>query len=294
MQRLITAYTALFMLSLMGFSFAAQRTVTVSGVVVDSVTGQPVPNAIVLLLDTNITDITQIDSVDINTLKPDTAFTSTDGSFSKTITTAATNLILAYMIVKEGYAIYLTGTIMLSTTINLGTIKLVPTALAPKDTVMVSGKVVDSKTGQGIPDAKVAISGADMDTTGKTVTTDANGTFSRQVILTRITSLTIVGYVAYKEGYEPVIGTKPAPGKTVDLGTIVLSSNAPVLCNPKKRMHPQNGLTTMTLYSLNGKRLYSGRVVPPGRGITHSTSAVLVEFKADGSIVDLKRFVPAR
>jgi hypothetical protein len=284
--------SALFILLIFGFSFAAQRNVTVSGVVVDSVTGQPIPNAIVLLLDTNITDVSQVDSIDITKLKPDTAITTANGVFSKTITTTMTNFILAYMVIKEGYSVIINGTIMLSTTIDLDTIKLVPTDIAAKDTITVSGKVVDSATGVGIPGALIGLSGGDLDTVGKTAITDANGNFSRQVIINKVGTLTIVLYVAYKDGYNPAVGSETAINKTVDLGTIILSQNTPVLWKAQQRL--RNIATSMTIYSMNGRKLYTGRVAPLNRVIEHSTSAVLVEFRHNGSIIDRKKVMPER
>jgi hypothetical protein len=258
---------------------------------VDSVTGQPVQNAIVLLYDAQTLNI---DTSDLSTLDLDTAFTASNGSFSKTITAPSTNLILIYAVVMEGYSLYYSGTALLTTTISLPTIKLVPTDLAAKDTITVSGKVVDSATGIGIPDAIVGLSGGDLDTVGKTAITDANGNFSRQVIINKVGALTIVGYVAYKDGYNPAIGQKTATGKTVDLGNIILSRNTPVLWKAQQRVRLRNIATSMTIYSMNGRKLYTGRVAPLNRVIEHSTSAVLVEFRHNGSIIDRKKVMPER
>jgi hypothetical protein len=291
MKHSTVRYGAFFLLSLAGFSFGLQRSITVSGVVVDSVTGQPVQNAIVLLYDAQTLNI---DTSDLSTLDLDTAFTASNGSFSKTITAPSTNLILIYAVVMEGYSLYYSGTALLTTTISLPTIKLVPTDLAAKDTITVSGKVVDSATGIGIPDAIVGLSGGDLDTVGKTAITDANGNFSRQVIINKVGALTIVGYVAYKDGYNPAIGQKTATGKTVDLGNIILSRNTPVLWKAQQRVRLRNIATSMTIYSMNGRKLYTGRVAPLNRVIEHSTSAVLVEFRHNGSIIDRKKVMPER
>jgi hypothetical protein len=291
MKHSAVRYGAFFLLSLAGFSFGLQRNITVSGVVVDSVTGQPVQNAIVLLYDAQTLNI---DTSDLSTLDLDTAFTASNGSFSKTITAPSTNLILIYAVVMEGYSLYYSGRGLSSTTIKLDTIKLVPTDLAAKDTITVSGKVVDSATGIGIPDAIVGLSGGDLDTVGKTAITNANGNFSRQVIINKVGALTIVGYVAYKDGYNPAMGQKTATGKTVDLGNIILSSNTPVLWKAQQQRPLHNIATSMTMYSLNGRKLYTGRVMPLDRAIAHLTSAMLVEFRHNGSIVDRKKVLPAR
>jgi hypothetical protein len=275
-----------FLLSLAGFSFGLQRSITVSGTVVDSVTGQPVENAVVLLYDASSLNI---DTSDLSTLELDTAFTTSNGSFSKTISAPSSNLILIYAVVSQGYSFYFSGTALMSTTIKLDTIKLVPTDLATKDTITVSGKVVDSATGSGIPGAIIGISGGDLDTTGKSFATDASGNFTRQVIINKIGSSTIVGYIAYKDGYTPAMGQKTATGKTVDLGIITLSRNTPVLWKAQSRVWLQNNPTSMALYSLNGRRLSTGRVAPLNRLSLHSTNAALVEFRHNGSIIDRKK-----
>jgi hypothetical protein len=273
---------------------AAQRTITVSGVVVDSVTMQPVPNATVLLLDTSTNiDTSAIGSIDISKLKPDSVLTTANGSFSKPLTVPYANIILAYMVVKEGYFLDFNFTLMLSTTINLDTIKLIPNAIAPKDTVTVSGTIVDSTTGIGIPGALIGLSGGDLDTAGKTAVADNQGNFSRQVIVSKVGTFTIVGYIAYKDGYNPAVGTKNATGKTVDLGIIKLLPNTQVRWTMRAAIPVPIRATNMTLYSLNGQRIYTGPGMPLKRAIRLPTSAVVADFKMHGTAIGRKKVIPA-
>jgi hypothetical protein len=281
----------LFVFSLFMVVSAVQRTITISGTVVDSVTGLPVQDAIVLLFDTQSLNI---DTSNLSTLPFDTAFTAANGTFSRTITAPQTNLILVYAVTKTGYSLYYSGTALLSTTVNLGTIKIVPNALAPKDTIMVSGKVVDSATGLGISGALVGLSGGDLDTVGKTAITTSDGTFSRQVIINKVGSLTIVGYIAYNAGYNPALGQKTATGKTVDLGTITLSANTHVRWNRQPVRSLSINATGMSVYSLNGRLLYTGPIASPGRIARQSSGTVLVDLRNNGMSVGKKKIVPVR
>lgn len=280
-------------LALAGLALAIQPVTffTISGVVVDSATGLPVQNAIVLLYDTRTLNI---DTSDLSTLELDTAFTGSDGSFSKVISVPMGNLLLVYAAVKDGYSLYFNGTGLLSSPVRLDTIRLVPTTIAAKDTITVSGKVVDSATGVGIPGALVGLSGGDLDTVGKTATTGADGSFSRQVIINKVGGMTIVGYIAYKDGYTPAIGQKTANGKTLDLGTIGLSQNTPVRRTLTPAAPVRTNPTSMNVYSLNGRLVYSGPAMRADLLLKNASGALLVEFRDKGVPVGRQKMIPSR
>jgi hypothetical protein len=287
MKQVTVRCIVLFLLSLAGLSFGLQ----VTGVVVDSTTRQPVQDAKVLLLDTNQSII--LNGFDMNKLQFDSMSTASNGSFSLTV---GSNMTIFYSVVKAGYAVYINYCQLLqpTATVRLDTIRLVPLNLAAKDTLNVSGKVIDSATRTGIPGALIGMSGADLDTVGKTVIADANGNFSSKVVITKVSglSMSIIGYIAYKQGYSQAMGTKLVLTKVVNLSTISLLSTS--VRWTQRQAYARSNPTGMALYSLNGRMLYSGRVAPLNRVIDRSTSAVLVEFRHNGSIVDRKKIMPVR
>ena len=85
MKKYTTAMFGLFIATMAVFAGAqVSRTITVTGTVVDSATGQPVAGAKVLLLDTTMLTLDQINSIltSLGNLKFDTTTTGADGKIS--------------------------------------------------------------------------------------------------------------------------------------------------------------------------------------------------------------------
>jgi hypothetical protein len=281
------------LVSLAAISFGAQRTVTVSGKVTDSVSGQPVADAMVLLFDTSSTNI-NIER--LNDFPLDTIKTDAEGSFSKIIQSPNANMYIIFAVIKQKYSSYLGFTLGLSTVINLGTIAIIPIENAPKDSLTVSGKVVDAANGTGINQCLVAFTGADFDTAGKTTITNADGEFSKQIIVCRLTlsplvvSLNLInpsllGYTVYKEGYPPVSNFKQVTEKTVDLGAIVLSQNTSIRRFNRQTAYTRNQPATLSYYTLNGRLLYSGPMVGKRQASVIASNVLVVEVKEQRAVV---------
>ena len=275
------------------------RTITVTGTVVDSVTGAPVPGALILLVDTNASVL----SLDLNTLinslgtwKLDSAFSGDDGSFKCTMGVGTGNLFLIYGVIGRGYEFYyfLTTIPPLAATVDLDTIRLKPADASSKDTITVSGTVLDSITNQPIANALVAMSGlGGVDTAGNTVLTNADGTFSKQVIITKLNSSSIVAYIATAVGYTPRVGQGTATNKQLDLDPILLSpTGAAVIPRGKFSSAAPATADRMSVYTLSGKLLYAGPVLPLESIMRKHRGAIIVDLKRNGAIVQRKKVFP--
>lgn len=269
------------------------RTITVTGTVQDSATGSPVAGALVLLLDTNTI---AIDLTNIAGLKLDSTVTGADGKFSYSMTVSTNNLILGYAVFKQGYQLKFSAAGILSTTVNLGIIKLVKSDAGLMDTLTVTGTVLDSITNAPVSGALVIMSGLGaLDTAaGNRVLTNVDGTFSKQIIITKLNTSSIVGYVVSQPDYTTKIGNKTATGKQLDLGTILLSPNNPAVL-PRNYLHA-SGIRPdeMSVYSLSGKLLYDGPVVSIKKTTACKSAFVTVIFKRKNIILDCRQVLLTR
>ena len=255
--------------------------IVASGNVIDSISGAAVSNALVLF--------TGIDSLsapkDISSLKFDSTYSNTDGTFKDTISTNAS--ILLYGATKDGYELTWNYKmfILTPTSVNLGTIKLYPTGTAPKDTFMVSGTVVDSVTLTPIGGAKVIISGMSLNMTGDTVLTASDGTFSKQAFVNRTGPRAVVTYVVQKPGYADHFGqNQPGSSKQVNLGTIKLAPGdiGVVLPQCVTRLYQQSP-NAMGVFTLSGKRLYAGPTRQLDKTQLQGTGVAVVRFTQGNS-----------
>jgi hypothetical protein len=273
----------------------AQRTITVTGPVQDSATGSPVAGALVLLLDTNTISI---DLTKLTGLQFDSTVSGADGKISYNMKIATNSYILGYAIVKQGYQLVYNGAAIspTATTVSLGVIKIAASGATPLDTLTVSGKVVDSLTNVGLGGALVVMSGLGaVDTaSGNRVLTNADGTFSKQVIISELNNSPIVGYVVNQLGYTTKIGEKLASGKQLDLGTIPLSPNLQAVrrrpLNFSEKLLPDR----MVVYALNGNVLYEGPLMSFGGKVHGKNVPVLEVFKRNGIVVDIRQIVSTR
>jgi hypothetical protein len=237
---------------------AAVRAVTVSGTVLDSASMQPVPQAMVVFHDMATLSIDTSNLANfLSTLKLDTAYTGTDGKFSYSLKINPSSLIILCGALKQGYALGYSITFLLSsaTSANFGTIKLQKASDVAKDTLLVSGTIVDSATNGPLENCHIIMTGAGvMDTIGNTAISGANGSFSRTVIIG--SSGQALAFVVNKEGYQPFIGHQQYSSKQVDLGTIKMKKTTGIRTGSRLITVPR-GFFAAT-YSLNGRFLYAG------------------------------------
>jgi hypothetical protein len=134
----IVAMTCVFLTGLICMSAAQTKSITVTGTVVDSTTGAPVPQAMILLFDTSTINI---DPSNLGALKLDTVFSGTDGKIQYQMTVSTKSYILGYGVLKQGYHIKYSAAGFLFSTVDLGTIQISKIDTSVKDTLMVSGTV---------------------------------------------------------------------------------------------------------------------------------------------------------
>jgi hypothetical protein len=114
---------------------AAQKTVSVSGIVVDSASNQPISQATVGLFDTtmitipNMSDTTSIVQMVTNMMNSgqiDTTTSASDGKISYSMKIASNSLVLLCGVFKQGYTFGYSISFLLPTanTVKLDTIKL--------------------------------------------------------------------------------------------------------------------------------------------------------------------------
>jgi hypothetical protein len=283
----------LLLLSLLscGFIFsvsAAQRTITVSGVVVDSASKQPVSQAMVLFYDVaslsfDTNDITKIVSDIMNSGQLDTAYTGADGKYSYSMKVAPSSLILLCGVIKQGYQPGYSMGILLSTTVKMDTVKLQKNdESAAKDTLMVTGTVVDSVSGAAIQNCRLVFNGTGgVDTAGNTTATSAGGTFSKQVIVAS-SATPILIFLVYKDGYMPGGGQQQYSGKQVDLGTIKIKKINTAVVPVKRPVAAGIQPTEMKIVSLGGRLLYSGAIKSLTPGLLNYHGPALFSLTADG------------
>lgn len=277
------------------FSVAsAQTTITVSGTVKDSATGQPIAQATILLTATDVTTL-MLSQGSLTNLKFDTVYTGADGSFSRAIHATATQNILGWMVTKTGYqmkySIYpFTAT---TTTISLGTILLAGVNNSVKDTVTVSGTVVDSITGSPVANALVGMTGLlSLDTTGNTVFTGANGTFSKKVIINNAATARILIYAVAKNGYTPGGGQAAITSKTINLGTIRLKPIVTVVV--ARPLATPSRANNLQIFSLRGQLLYAGPVVSAEKVLQTRHTPVIMNFRHNDRTINSVKIVPSK
>ena len=290
----IVAMTCVFLTGLICMSAAQTKTttITVTGTIVDSATGAPVPQAMMLLFDTSTINI---DPSNLGALKLDTVFSGTDGKIQNQMTVSTKSYILGYGVLKQGYHIKYSAAGFLFSPVNLDTIKISKIDTSVKDTLMVSGTVVDSVSGIGVNGALVIMStGGGFDTIGNTVLTNPDGTFSKQVIISKANGASIVSYIITDRNYLTKLGQNTATGKQLDLGTILLKRIADAVRPEAKFGILSVGANRMSVYALNGRLLYTGRVAPLDKIVQGRTGTVIVKLTDENTTVGTKQMLLPR
>ncbi len=248
------------------YADAAEKTVTVSGKITDNATSQPIPQAMVLLfaVSTIAIDMNHLADFLKSVKNIDTVFSNADGSFSDSLKASQDAIGVVCVPLKQGYQMDYHATLLSPTikTVNFGAIKLEKSDLLPRDTIRVSGIVVDSATGIPLDNCWIVMSGFESwDTAGNTVFTGGNGAFSKQVIIAGTSSTKTLLFFASKTGYENTGGQLQVSGKQVDLGTIKLSKPGAGVKGGSRSLFRAQAVTSMNAYGVNGRLLYAGPVL---------------------------------
>jgi hypothetical protein len=289
------ALIGIFAAGMFFLSTAQTKSITATGIVEDSATSSGIPGAMVLLYAASLTDT--IDPNNLGSLKFDTAFSGADGKFQHKMTIPAQAYFLFHGVFKLGYMInYDTiPTIIFSTTVPVPTIKISKIDNSVRDTLTVSGTVADLTTRTGISGALVIMStGGGFDTIGNTVLTNNYGTFSKQVIISKLNGASIVSYIITDPNYQTNLGKNTAIGKQLDLGTIVLKRNTSAIRQESGAFSSAARINRMSVYSLNGRLLYDGSALSLDKIVRNRHGALIVSLQYDNSIVTTKKYTPIK
>ena len=293
-KTLTFALTGIFAAGMIFLSSAQTKAITVTGTIVDSATGSPVSGAMVLLYATSDTSI---DINNLGSLKLDTAFSGTNGKFQHQMTISAQAYFLVYGVLKEGYFIKYPSypSLILFTTVTLPTIEISKIDTSVRDTLQVTGTVVDSVTEVGIGGAFVIMStGGGFDTAGNTVLTNSDGTFSKQVIISKVNGVSTVSYIVTDQHYITALGQNQANGKQLNLGTITLKNKGSAIRPETKPVSLSVRKIGMSVYSLNGRLLYEGGAQAIERIVRNYRSAVIVTIKYDNARMAIIKYTPIK
>ncbi|MGD9201444.1 MAG: hypothetical protein PVI26_07780, partial [Chitinispirillia bacterium] len=101
----------LFILSLYSFSFGQQKKITVTGTIIDSITGNPVPDVLIFFTD----NISHVVDKNVNAIINNGKSTRSDnsGRFSTEISVGIKSSILTAIFVKGNYQIEAKGQLIL-------------------------------------------------------------------------------------------------------------------------------------------------------------------------------------
>ena len=158
-----------------------------------------------------------------------------------------------------------------------------------------SGTVVDSATSTPLGNALVIMTGlGSIDTTGNTVRTANNGTFSKRVIVSNSSTLRVLLYTVSKTGYNANGGQATITSKTLNLGTIKLKLIPITSTSVTKQLAIQQRIDNIQVYSLRGQLLYAGPVVATEKILQAQHTPVIVNFRCIDRTVNSVKFVPAK
>jgi hypothetical protein len=233
---------------------AQTKSLTVTGTIVDSLSGAAIQNATILLTSSVSTNIT---TNDLKNLKIDTVNTNAKGAFSHTMKVSFSAKLLIYGLTKQDYQIKYSYMGILTGSVALQTVKLGKIKVLVNDTLTVSGTIVDSITGKGIAGAQVNVSGlGSFDTAGNTGVTGVDGTFSKLVITRNAASDHQLIFMVSKTSYGLTVGQLAISGKTLPIGKIYLrKSTGIIVLGP---IIESRKAVLMGVYSLRGQLLCVG------------------------------------
>lgn len=266
---------------------ALGREITVTGKVVDT-NGDGIADAIILLtadaealsnpLDSNVTI--------------DTAFSGSDGSFTKTITVDDNAFALFYGVLTSKYKLKVSagGINPLTNTSELGNIELVIETFI---TVTFTGTVKDSLSGTPLPGALVILTTIHgmLDSVFDSVVTDVQGYFAVEMEIGEGDTGLLAPrgfYMAYANGYESKMGAEVLEQDKIEFGDILLKKLIdPIIYNPtikSFRKIPNN----IIVYTLKGQVIYNGREMNLEKILTNRlarSQPVIVHFKRDKTVL---------
>lgn len=264
---------------------ALGKDITVTGKVVDT-TGAGIADAIILLTGDAEALSNPLDS----NVNIDTAFSGSDGSFTKTVTVPDNAFLLYYGVAKSNYKLKMGIGMIVSNTAALGNIELVIETFIP---VTFTGTVKDSLSGTPLPGALVILTTIHgiLDSVFDSVVTDVQGYFAVEMEIGEGDTGLLAPrgiYMAYANGYESKMGVEVLEQDKIEFGDILLKKLIdPIIYNPtikSFRKLPNN----IIVYTLKGQVIYRGREMNLEKILTNRltrSQPVVVHFKRDKTVL---------
>jgi hypothetical protein len=249
---------------------ASQRSITVAATVIDSASRQPIPEARVMFYTSSTI---QFDSSNmakmVGNSKLDTATCGSNGKLSFPMKIASNSLVLVCPAFKKDYVmgyktVFLQPT---ATSVDIGSIKLQKWMNSRKDTLTITGTLIDSATLSPMPGCFIYINGlGGWDTAGNTSVSGADGKFSKKVIIASLVKT--LAYTVVKEQDMSWLKSgmrQYATSKQISLGTMRLPTQMSGILTNNVIVRSQPGAKGLKIYTISGGLLYSGPVSSFGK-----------------------------
>jgi hypothetical protein len=287
MMNKILTITFISLLSTALMFSALGKDITVTGKVVDT-TGAGIADAIILLTG----DAEALNNPLDSNVNIDTAFSGSDGSFTKTMTVPDNAPLLYYGVAKSAYKLKVWFGVInqMNNTAALGNIELVIETFI---TVTFTGTVKDSLAGTPLPGALVILTTIHgmLDSVFDSVVTDVQGYFAVEMEIGEGDTGLLAPrgfYMAYANGYESKMGAEVLEQDKIEFGDILLKKLIdPIIYNPtikSFRKIPNN----IIVYTLKGQVIYKGREMNLEKILTNRlarSQPVIVHFKRDKTVL---------
>lgn len=280
----------LLILGIVIFANAQDKKVTVLGTVADTA-GNPIDSAIVLITK---------DSISVNP-EFDTAYTGSDGNFSKEITVNDNAIGIRYAVSKKGYQTKWGYGQITGNTCNLGTIVLYKSGSGTR-TIHVFGSVYDQKTDLPVNEALVMLStsGNIVDPPESTYT-GTDGTFYKAMEIDSSGVGQVAPLLVYrveKDGYNPANGSERIQKDTVDLGKITIMPDPMPIENGNPVSFTVAVPNNIAIYSIKGQLIYTGFEMNLDKlihlGIISQSQPIIITYKLNNEVLFRKKIASVR
>ena len=263
----------------------------ITGKVVDSLSGEGISRAMILLYATTLS----IDPKILANLKYDTVFTESDGSILHTMNVDPASYFLVYGILKQGYRIKYSFAGMPYDAVSLGTIQLTKVGNPVNDVFTVRGTIVDSITGKGVGGAQVIMSGlGSFDTAGNTAITGNDGKFSKPVTAGNAANDRQLVYMISRNDYRPMVGQQAISDTVLDLGTILLKRTSPGFIAAARPVTFLKSTVFMELYTLQGQVLCKGSALSGDKRLRLHNGVAIAAYRNQNGDVKAAKIVEAK
>lgn len=262
-----------------------EKEVTVLGTVADTA-GNPIDSAIILISK---------DTLSTNP-KFDTAYTGSDGNFSKEISVNDYAVGIRYAASKKGYQTKYGYGQITGNTCNLGTIVLNKSGVGTR-TVHVFGSVFNARTNQPVNEALIILTTSGNITDPPDSAYSGNdGTFYKAIEIDSSGIGQVAPMLHYRVeryGFMPASGSERIRTDTVDLGKIDINPDPASIENGNPVSFTVAVPNNIAIYSLKGQLIYSGTEINLDKlahlGIIARSRPMIISYKLNNEVLFRKK-----